>query len=205
VPAGFAGADLVEVRAVRVGVPDGQDVAVGPGGQRVGGDPQVLRDAAGFVEDDQQMFGMDALESGLSMVGWFPTVGNQLVVDLPLGGLRDTAWEAVAMPHLSDIPPEDRPHLSSRRRGGDHEGAVPRAGVEEPAHQPRGEMGLADAVARLDGDEGVVGDGLHDLGLPRPGVLAKTLFDPSDRVVSPVVDLAVQVEPVGQGEREVHC
>jgi hypothetical protein len=58
-------------------------------------------------------------------------------------------------------------------------------------------MGLADAVAGLHGDQRMVGDGLHNLGLSGPGVFAKAFLDPGDGVVAPAVDLAVPVKSVG--------
>ena len=64
-----------------------------------------------------------------------------------------------------DLGPEDGLDLVAGGGGGDDAGFAGRVGVKPPGGEPRGGPALADAVARLDGSEPMVADGLGDLDL----------------------------------------
>src|SRR5690606_39476109 len=120
VPAGFVLADVGEVGGVVVGVADGEQVGVGAGGEGVGGVPEGLGDAAGLVEHDEQVAGVDALERRLRVVGGLAAVGDELAVDLPFGGLGYPPGQAGLFVALAALAPTERPPLAGPRAGGDH-------------------------------------------------------------------------------------
>jgi hypothetical protein len=164
----------------------------GPGRERVGRGPQLLGDPAGFVEDDEDVAGVDALEPVGVGVRGFPSVADEFVVDEPFG-LVHAAGELPGAVVLANVPPQDRPDLGERGRGGDDEGFAGRVGVEPPAGDQRGRPRLADTVPGTDCDTAVVADRVEDLPLLRPHRLPEALLDPAHRV-RPVLR-----SPAGEG------
>lgn len=99
---------------------------------------------------------MYALEGGRVVVGGFPSEGDELLADVPLG-LVGPPYESPGLVGPAGLFPEDRFDLVVGRGGGDGDCMTDRVDVHPPGDDPGGGEGFAGAVTG--GDRGVpVGD-----------------------------------------------
>jgi hypothetical protein len=165
------GSQMVAKWAVGLsGLPMARITAAGVGGEGVGGDPQRS--------------GMPHASSRMTRTrrAWMPWKAASSWS----AGLRPNATSSSSMCHsvwltrpgrpaflcrLPDVAPQDGADLRVRGCGGDDERLARVVDVEPPRGHPARDVGLADAVAGLDGDAAVVEQRLHDLALLRPGEL----------------------------------
>ena len=185
VPAGAGAADAPELGVGVVGVADGEDAAVGVGGDGFDAGVEVGGDAAGFVEDGEHVTAVDSLEAVFVVVGGFATEADDVLVDEPFVVQLDTSGEVAAFVLLADFLPEDGVDLLVGGGGGDDDGLAGRVGVYPPAGEHPGGPGFPDAVAGLDGGPAVDGDGGADFLLLAPQVGVEAVAGPGRRIVSP--------------------
>jgi hypothetical protein len=166
-----------------VGVADGEDAGVDVARQRVHGVEDGLGHAAGLVDDDQHVAGVDALEGRGVVVGGLAAEAEKLLADVPLVLERDPPRQVGETMCPADLSPQDRVHLLVGRRSGDDERFAGRVSGQPPGGDARGCERLAAPVAGLDRRVPVVVDRLSDLALLRPHELAGGRGDPADRIV----------------------
>jgi len=120
-----------------VAVPDRDHPRIDVGRQGVDRVEDRLRDAAGFIDDHQDVASVNALERGLVIVGRLAAVSDEFLPDVPLGVESDSARQlCLAMRH-ADVAPEDRFDLRRRRRRGDNKRLAGRMHVDPPAGKSR--------------------------------------------------------------------
>ena len=173
---------LVEGSAERAGhgggVADEEQQGVGGGHHGLDGLVDFLADALGFVDDDEYVGAVEALElvcavggeaEGVAVVGEVPAGVQHLAAE----GLRGGTVEA------ANLPPEDVAHLPEGGRSAEGDGAAG-VGVDEPEQGDGGAEALAKAVASLDGDAAMLGEGVEHLGLLGPQLDAEDLAGEGD-------------------------
>ena len=147
------------------GVADEEELAVAGGHYGVDGFVNGFGDAFGFVDDDEHVWGVEALE----LVGFVggEAEGEAVACDLEAGVEHGPA-EALGgcAVESADFAPEDVADLARGGGGGDDDGW----GVagEEPEDGDGGGEAFAEAVAGFDGDAAVLGEGMEDFFLLAP-------------------------------------
>ena len=164
------------------GVADHQHLGVGGGHRAHDGVVDEVVDSGGFIDDNEDVFVVESLESFGSVGG--ETECEAPVRELELGLGHASADEfAVVLVEVSDLAPKKVLDLALGRRGGDDDGLV--VGHEPPyRREGRGE-GLARTVAGPDGDVLVESERVENLSLLVPRMHAETVFRESNRVVGP--------------------
>ncbi len=140
-------------------------------------------DGGGFVGDDEDVWGVEALEA-IHDVG-----GEAYCVSLDVefeAGVVEFSADAVVVATVDvvDFAPDLVSDLSVGWRGGDHYGFV--VGHQPPDDGERGGVGLAGAFGRIDRDPVVSAKGLEDLSLVVSQRNAETLGDEPVGLVSPL-------------------
>ena len=154
-----------ECAGVAGGVADEEELAVAGGHDGLDGVVDFFADALGLVDDDEHVGGVEALElvglvggeaEGKAVVGEFVAGGEHGASQKPGSGAVEAA----------NLAPEDVADLAGGGGGGEDDGG----GVagEEPEDGDGGGEAFAEAVASLDGDAAVLGEGFEDLFLPAP-------------------------------------
>ena len=148
-----------------VGLPMREELGVGGGHDGFDGFVDGFGDAFGFVDDEEEVGGVEALElvggvggeaEGVAVGGEFPAG----VVELAAEGF------GVAAVEVMDLAPEDVADLAEGGGGGEGDGGL--VGVEEPEEGDGGGEAFAEAVAGFYGDALVVGDSVEDFFLLFP-------------------------------------
>jgi len=136
---GFLAPDLGHVGAGVVGVGDGEDAGVGVGGDGFDGGEDGFGHAPGFVDDDEDVGCVDALEGGFVVVGGFASEGGGGLVagEGPGGFGGDVAGHAGLLADFVDVAPHDVGDLVPGGGGGDDAGfgGGDVFGVEPPPDQ----------------------------------------------------------------------
>ena len=160
------------------GVADEQQQGVGGGHDGFDGFVDFFADSFGLVHHDEHVGTVEALElvcavggeaEGVTVVGEVPAGVAHLAAEGSGGGTVKAAY----------LSPEDVAHLAEGGRGAEGDGLAG-VGVNEPEQGHGGAEALAEAVARLDGDAAVLGQGGKHLRLLVPQVDAQHLAGEGD-------------------------
>jgi hypothetical protein len=183
VPAARAFEQLVEAAGAAERVAEGEYLVVAADGDTGCGFPDLVVDAAGLVDDDEEVGAVVALErdAAAGLAGG-DADGIGAVVEAQ-AGFEQLAGQlnAGALNPGVNLLPERFFDLVHGGRGGDDDGGP--LGVEEPEGEIGGDVGLADAVAAADDDAVESGERLADLGLRGPPAGAEYFEGELARVV----------------------
>ncbi len=191
-----------ESTVVGGGIADEEKLDVAGGHDGFDGLEDGVGDAFGFVDDDEHVWGVEALKL-VGLVGR-EADGEAVVVDVEAGMEELAAWAMDStLVEAVNFAPEDVAHLAGGGCGGEDGGGL--VGGEEPEGSGGGSEALANAVAGLNGDAAVVAEGVEDFFLLVPKLDAKDVLGEADGIVAHVLAGGVPPNRQGGASGGVYC